>query len=236
MSIEDKKIALDKMRRDFVANVSHELRTPLTVIHGYLELLLSDKKDPQKAIHEQMFQETTRMENIISDLLLLSKLESEDEHKVIKRKIAMAPLIRAIVKDAKRLSGDKLHQFLLDIDEALLLLGSKAELRSLMSNLIFNAVKYTPALGSITIVWRAETSGPVFSVRDTGIGIAEKHLPRLTERFYRVDKARSRKSGGTGLGLAIVKHVLMRHDGILEIESEPNKGTLFRCKFLTPNF
>ncbi len=226
---------LEQVRSDFVANVSHELRTPLTVIQGYLETLIKqpppDKKTLNK-IFQQMYQHSFRMADIIEDLLLLSHLESEDHPSEEKKDIVIADILKRIRLDAKNLSGENKHKIILKADPQLVMNGSENELTSLFSNLIVNAVKYTPRDGQIRINWyRDETGRAVFSVTDTGIGIAKEHLPRITERFYRVDKARSRERGGTGLGLAIVKHVLLRHDGELTIESVPDKGSTFTCFF-----
>lgn len=230
MKITEQKLALEKMRRDFVANVSHELRTPLTVIHGYLESLLEQEPDETKQdIFTQMYQQTTRMQNIIEDLLLLSRLESSKEKS--HKKVSIPNMLKAICQEAKTLSGAAQHHFHLHIDSGLTIYGDKDELRSMISNIVFNAVKYTPAKGDIYIDLDRDNDHAYLKIRDTGIGIAKKHIPRLTERFYRVDKARSRASGGTGLGLAIVKHVLLRHNGRLQIESEPNKGSAFICIF-----
>lgn len=225
---------LERMRQDFVANVSHELRTPLTVIHGYLDILLDQNLDDTKPWHKiftQMHQQTLRMENLIEDLLLLSRLESHEAENAIETKVAVSSLLETIWSEAKELSGDKQHLITLYTDEKLMLKGIEAELRSLFSNIIFNAVKYTPAKGTITIEWYLENGQAHFKVKDTGIGIAPEHIPRLTERFYRVDPARSRESGGTGLGLAIAKHVLIRHDGKLDVTSELGKGSTFTCIF-----
>ena len=232
--INTQKLVLEKMRRDFVANVSHELRTPLTVVHGYLEVLLEQNiaaDNEIKKIFTQMYQQTTRMENIIEDLLLLSRLESDEKEETAHMKVNMAALIKDVCKEAKTLSGASKHKFHLDVDPELKILGDKNELRSMISNLIFNAVKYTPATGHIYVSWNRANNKACLQVRDTGIGIEKKHIHRLTERFYRVDKARSRASGGTGLGLAIVKHVLIRHHAELEIISELNKGSTFTCLF-----
>ena len=226
---------LERIRRDFVANVSHELRTPLTVIRGYLETILqeqSDFPDEYQPIFEQMYQHSVRMENIIGDLLLLSRLESEDPHQEPDREqVKVADLLQTICQDARDLSRDKGHVVELEADAELMIEGVTDELKSLFSNLIVNAVKYTPADGHITVRWYADKGQAVFSVTDTGIGIAQKYIPRVTERFYRVDKARSRDSGGTGLGLAIAKHVLMRHNATLDIDSELGQGSTFRCCF-----
>lgn len=225
---------LERMRQDFVANVSHELRTPLTVLHGYLDTLLDqnlDETQPWKKIFTQMHQQTLRMENLIEDLLLLSRLESHETEKILENTIAVAKLIETICHEARELSGELKHNINIHADKKLSLIGIEAEIRSLFSNIIFNAVKYTPANGNIDIYWLLENNQACFKVQDTGIGIAAVHIPRLTERFYRVDPARSRASGGTGLGLAIAKHVLLRHEGKLEVSSELGKGSDFTCVF-----
>jgi len=225
---------LEQVRTDFVANVSHELRTPLTVVRGYLESLISqdclDKKILNK-IYTQMLQQSLRMTEIIEDLLLLAHLESDD-HPPEEKDIAISQILNALCIDAKTISGDKKHRIYLKTDNKIHLYGAESELRSLFSNLIINAVKYTPEKGRVDISWHKDEKGRAFfSVKDTGIGIEPAHLPRITERFYRVDKARSRERGGTGLGLAIVKHVLLRHDASLEIDSEIGKGSVFTCVF-----
>lgn len=225
---------LERMRQDFVANVSHELRTPLTVIHGYLETLIEQNADEAKSWHKiflQMQQQTLRMENLIEDLLLLSHLESSDDETNKEQTIDVADLLTTICNEAKQLSGAAQHHFQLKFDDHLQLKGHTQELRSLFSNIIFNAVKYTPAGGKINIDWYSKNNAAYFSVHDTGIGIAPEHIPRLTERFYRVDPARSRSSGGTGLGLAIAKHVLIRHQATLDITSTLGKGSVFTCIF-----
>ena len=224
---------LETVRRDFVANVSHEIRTPLTVIHGYLETLI-DSGDtallPWQKIVSQMQQQSTRMQRIVEDLLLLSRLESKNgvRHQ---ETVDVAQLLPAIKEEAQCLSGDRQHVILLEADPGLMLEGIASELESAFSNLIFNAVRYTPAGGQVSIRWWRCEGGPCFSVTDTGIGIAAEHIPRLSERFYRVDVGRSRASGGTGLGLAIVKHALHRHGARLEIDSTPGVGSTFRCLF-----
>ncbi len=224
---------LERVRQDFVANVSHELRTPLTVIRGYLETLIQkDKKSKSyQKIFTQMYQHSLRMEIIINDLLLLSRLESEDQPLEETQDIAVTEILKNICEDAKRISGEKQHEIQLQADANLHLMGSEEELKSLFSNIIINAVKYTPAKGYIIVKWYRDNKQAIFSVTDTGIGIAEDHIPRITERFYRVDKARFRESGGTGLGLAISKHVLMRHQGELIVKSELGVGSTFICKF-----
>lgn len=225
---------LERMRQDFVANVSHELRTPLTVIHGYLESLLDqDLKETRqwKKIFRQMQQQSSRMENLIEDLLLLSRLETHNDHVHEEEQIDTVKLLTAIIQEAKELSAGSGHKIKFINDKNLMLIGNPAEIRSLFSNIIFNAVKYTPKNGHITIEWTIKNNQAYFKVTDTGIGIAAKHIPRLTERFYRVDPARSRASGGTGLGLAIAKHVLIRHQGKLSIHSKLGEGSVFTCNF-----
>lgn len=231
---------LERVRRDFIANVSHELRTPLTVLRGYLEILMtkevksSDEFECYHKIFEQMFHHSIRMESIINDLLILSRLESEDQPLEEKPCIDINGILHTCCVDAERISGDKNHIIQLHADESLRLNGAEEELKSLFSNIIINAVKYTPEEGTIIIHWYFLGNKAIFKVTDTGIGIAKDQIPRITERFYRADKARSRENGGTGLGLAIVKHVLMRHQGELVIESDLGKGSTFTCFF--PNF
>ncbi|WP_410524910.1 phosphate regulon sensor histidine kinase PhoR [Pseudomonas sp. DTU_2021_1001937_2_SI_NGA_ILE_001] len=224
---------LEQMRKDFVANVSHELRTPLTVIFGYLETLLDNSEDVNprwvRAL-QQMHQQGSRMQTLLNDLLLLAKLEATD-YPSDSQPVPVGALLQTIANDAQALSADKAHNILLSIDSDMGLKGSETELRSAFSNLIFNAVKYTPAGGEIRIRWWTDTRGAHLSVQDSGIGIEAKHLPRLTERFYRVDTSRASNTGGTGLGLAIVKHVLLRHRGTLEINSVLGKGSVFVCHF-----
>ncbi|PLX62783.1 phosphate regulon sensor histidine kinase PhoR [Sedimenticola selenatireducens] len=224
---------LEIVRRDFVANVSHEIRTPLTVVHGYVETMLESSAaflGPWKRILGQMQVQTLRMQRIVDDLLLLSRLETRRNNEG-QGVVGVYPLLRGIVEGARQLSGDSGHQVSLEADERLRLVGNSHELESAFANLVYNAVRYTPAGGEIRIRWWLSGSGPCFSVTDSGIGIAPEHIPRLTERFYRVDVGRSRESGGTGLGLAIVKHVLTRHDGKLVVESEPGNGSVFTCCF-----
>lgn len=224
---------LEQMRKDFVANVSHELRTPLTVICGYLETLLDNVEEVNprwvRAL-QQMHQQGGRMQTLLNDLLLLAKLEATD-YPSDNQPIAVPALLQSIKNDAQALSGAKNQEIILDVESDWSLKGSEAELRSAFSNLIFNAVKYTPAEGKIRIRWWADGRGAHLSVQDSGIGIDTKHIPRLTERFYRVDSSRASNTGGTGLGLAIVKHVLLRHRGTLEINSALGKGSVFICNF-----
>ncbi len=223
--------AVAKMRRDFIANVSHELKTPLTVIAGFLETLQElDLDEKQRERFIQLMQEQARsMQRLVEDLLTLSALESE-QNLLVDEPFAIVGLLLQLSSDAKSLSQGK-HAVTLDIGDAATVQGSRDELASAFGNLVSNAIRYTPAGGTITLSWRVDDDGTgVFAVTDSGIGIATEHLPRLTERFYRIDRSRSRATGGTGLGLAIVKHVLLRHQAALEIASEPGKGSTFAVR------
>ncbi|MFG6668248.1 phosphate regulon sensor histidine kinase PhoR [Halomonas sp. HNIBRBA4712] len=228
---------LEQMRRDFVANVSHELRTPLTVLSGYLETYsdLAETLPPRlgRSI-TQMQAQTRRMQNLVNDLLLLSRLETDQGGKD-HMPLALAPLLESICQDARALSAQQHEapqQIELEIESDARLLASEQELRSAISNLMFNAVRYAPPESRITLRFvDLEEGGACIEVEDNGEGIDPVHIPRLTERFYRVDKGRSTATGGTGLGLAIVKHVLLRHDAKLQIDSHPGLGARFRCVF-----
>lgn len=223
---------LEKVRQDFVANVSHELRTPLTVINGYVEIM-TDSKDQLPPFFDrpisQMGQQIRRMRSLVDDLLTLSKLESGDEPV---RDLTVKPhlLLKRITEEAKVLSEGK-HKITFVCDSEQTVRGNEKELHSAFSNLIFNAVRYTPAGGKITIGWEQNAKGLKMYVEDSGPGIDAVHIPRLTERFYRVDDGRNREVGGTGLGLAIVKHILERHGSKLEITSKVGKGSCFFCFF-----
>jgi two-component system phosphate regulon sensor histidine kinase PhoR len=221
---------VETMRRDFVANVSHELRTPLTVLVGFLETIRDLKLDPQRTRDYlgMMQEQSARMQRIIEDLLTLSLLESAPPPAA--DRVPVRPLLRRLHGDAQALSGGR-HRISLQGEPGLDLLGSEAELASAFGNLVSNAIRYTPRGGEVRIVWRDLAEGASFSVEDTGIGIAPEHLPRLTERFYRVDRSRSRETGGTGLGLAIVKHALARHQAHLEVDSKPGRGSRFTIQF-----
>lgn len=224
---------LSQVGRDVVANVSHELRTPLTVIRGYLEGLTSAPDPQPKAwctVLAQVESQALRMQGIIDDLLLLSRLEQE-EGIANPVEVRVPELLTSIYREAQTLEAPARHIYSLEIDPVLGLIGAANELYSAFSNLVVNAVRYTPEGGVIRIRWYRDPSGPHLEISDTGIGIPPQHLARLTERFYRVDPSRSRESGGTGLGLAIVKHVLKRHGGELHIESVVGKGSIFRCDF-----
>ena len=223
--------AVARMRRDFIANVSHELKTPLTVISGFVETLRElDVDETQRRRFLQLMDDQARnMQRLVADLLTLSALES-DQNPVEEERFAIVPLLLALSSDAKALSGGQ-HEIALDVGDAATLVGSRDELASAFANLITNAIRYTPPKGSITLAWRIDDDGSgVFAVTDTGIGIPAEYVPRLTERFYRVDRSRSRATGGTGLGLAIVKHVLMRHQAALEIVSERGQGSTFEIR------
>lgn len=223
---------VDAMRRDFIANVSHELRTPLTVVGGFVETLADAPELPFSESHryyELMLDHTRRMQHLLDDLLTLSRLES-DAHALKEEDVNVPDMARALAAEAESLSRGR-HPIRLDLTSDAGLKGSLQEIRSALGNLVSNAVRYTPEGGEITLCWAVRGGEGVFSVTDTGEGIAAEHLPRLTERFYRVDRSRSRETGGTGLGLAIVKHVLTRHDARLDVQSVPGKGSTFAAVF-----
>ena len=218
----------ERVRRDFVANVSHELRTPITVISGFLETLQdSEGLDPESVARaiSLMRSQAERMQHLVEELLTLSRLES-DAGPPPNEELPVAGLIELLVRETEQLSQGR-HRIVVSVAGDAVLLGSRGELHSAFGNLASNAVRYTPEGGEIELQWKQVDGQGVFSVRDSGIGIAPEHIPRLTERFYRVDKSRSRETGGTGLGLAIVQHVLTRHQGRLEIESIPGRGSRF---------
>jgi len=222
----------DAMRRDFVANVSHEIRTPLTVLTGFLETMsnLPLTEAERRRVLELMSQQTQRMQTLVGDLLTLAQLEGSPRP-ASDRWISLAKLLGQVRADAEALSAGR-HAFGFDSGDGVQVAGAEAELQSAIANLVNNAVRYTPGGGRIDVTWTVRGDGTgELEVRDTGIGIAREHLPRLTERFYRVDGSRSRDTGGTGLGLSIVKHVAQRHGGELEIDSEPGKGSSFRLVF-----
>ncbi len=224
---------LEQMRKDFVANVSHELKTPLTVLKGYLETLIDTMPPEQKRVHRallQMNQQSQRMEALINDLLLLARLEGTEADKHNQR-VQIAPMLRRLRQDGQATDPEKNHELHLEVDPTATVFGDPAELQSAFGNLITNAVKYTPQNGRIEIRWWEDDRGGHLSVHDNGVGIDPRHIPRLTERFYRPDSSRVTQTGGTGLGLAIVKHVLIRHNARLEIQSQPGKGSTFTCHF-----
>ena len=224
---------VERMRREFVANVSHELRTPLTVILGFLETI-DDEPDARKSREyvALMSEQARRMQRLVEDLLTLSSLESSPPPPLEER-IAMRPLIERLAAEARALSGGR-HRVSIASEADVDLLGSQKEIESALGNLVSNAIRYTPAGGEVRLKWHEIAEGAAFDVEDTGIGIAPEHIPRLTERFYRVDRGRSRETGGTGLGLAIVKHALGRHGATLHVSSTPGEGSRFTARFAGP--
>lgn len=219
---------MEIMRRDFIANVSHELRTPLTVINGFLEMLQDNEmkdSDMEKHALGLMSQQSRRMQRLVEDLLTLSRLEN-GQNILREEEVDMKELLQNLLHEARSLSA-KRHTITLQLKEDdTNVLGSADELRSALGNLVSNAVRYTPDGGDIVLSWGEEKG--LFYVRDSGIGIEPQHIPRLTERFYRIDRSRSRETGGTGLGLAIVKHILNRHQARMDIISELGKGSTFK--------
>lgn len=220
---------LEGMRRNFFANVSHELRTPMTVLQGYLEMA----EDPATLAgpmwpkaHGVMTEQLNRMNSLVNQLLTLSKIEAAPMHE-LDEVVNVPSMLHVLEKEAISLSGDQHHQFTFSIDEGLQVFGDEDQLRSAISNLVYNAVKYTPPGSQVNVRWFKNNEGACLAVEDTGEGIAPQHIHRLTERFYRVDKARSRETGGSGLGLAIVKHALSHHDSHLQIHSEMGVGSSF---------
>ena len=224
---------LEQVRRDFIANTSHELRTPLTVIHGYIETLMDNPPgEGSQTLPDAltaMYRQTSRIKGIVEDMLMLSRLEQDTQTTV--ETVDMVRLLEAARDEAEILSGNQQHKLTLDIQPGFLLVGNQEQIRSLVANLVSNAIRYTPARGEIILRWWIDDNGAYFTVSDTGIGIEPDQISRITERFYRVDVARSRETGGTGLGLAIVKHVLTRLGGELSISSRPGVGSTFTCLF-----
>ncbi|MCH9694487.1 MAG: phosphate regulon sensor histidine kinase PhoR [Gammaproteobacteria bacterium] len=220
---------LNKMRRDFAANASHELRSPLTVISGYLDSLADDEEMPAtwETPVRQMQAQSHRMQRIVTDLLELSRLESAGT--ATSAAIDMVRLLERIRSDYESPANEA--RIILNLQSAVELLGVESEIESVVVNLLSNAMRYTPREGEVTITWVSSPDGADLSVSDTGDGIDAELIPRLTERFFRVDRGRSRDDGGVGLGLAIVKHVLARHDALLRITSEPGAGSEFCCHF-----
>jgi len=224
---------LENMRRDFVANVSHELKTPLTVVSGFVEMLhdsLEDfPADDARRYLKLASEQSVRMQQLIEDLLALSALETGAPMPV-DDKVDVQGLLRSVAQEVELLSAGR-HRVVIESGAAATLIGSQKEIHSALANLATNAVRYTPDGGEVRLIWQATHEGAELAVQDNGPGIDAQHLPRLTERFYRVDRGRSRETGGTGLGLAIVKHVLTRHQGTLEIQSEPGRGSRFAAHF-----
>jgi two-component system phosphate regulon sensor histidine kinase PhoR len=220
---------LEGMRRNFFANVSHELRTPMTVLQGYLEMT----EDPDMVVgpmwskaHGVMTEQLSRMNALVNQLLTLSKIEAAPMHE-LDEVVNVPRMLEVLEKEANSLSGDAKHNIHFDVDKSLRVFGDEDQLRSAISNLVYNAVKYTPEGADVNVRWFQSNQGACLVVEDTGEGIEAQHLHRLTERFYRVDKARSRDTGGSGLGLAIVKHALSHHDAYLDIQSEVGVGSKF---------
>jgi two-component system phosphate regulon sensor histidine kinase PhoR len=226
-----REMRVESIRKDFVANASHELRSPLTVISGYLDALSDDQSlDPAwNSPVLEMRRQAERMSSIINDLLELSKLES-GERRHIERPIDIAGILSLLRREIMSLERHP-RSVNVQLDSNERLMGAESEVHSIVSNLLSNAAKYTPAEGEVTVRWWTDADGGHLSVRDTGVGIAAEHIPRLTERFYRVDSGRAREMGGSGLGLAIVKHALQRHEGTLTIESALGRGSTFTCHF-----
>ncbi len=220
---------LEGMRRNFFANVSHELRTPMTVLQGYLEMT----EDPDMVVgpmwskaHGVMTEQLSRMNALVNQLLTLSKIEAAPMHE-LDEVVNVPSMLEVLEKEANSLSGDAQHNIHFDVDKSLRVFGDEDQLRSAISNLVYNAVKYTPEGADVNVRWFQSEQGACLAVEDTGEGIEAQHLHRLTERFYRVDRARSRDTGGSGLGLAIVKHALSHHDAYLDIQSEVGTGSKF---------
>jgi two-component system phosphate regulon sensor histidine kinase PhoR len=226
---------LERVRQDFVANVSHELKTPLTVLSGFIENLEHEESECSQRWQRPlnlMSQQSHRMLGIVNDLLLLAKLESATPYLTEREMLDVAALLRGIAEEAVMPSPEQVPKISLSLDERIRLSGNEVELRSAFFNLILNAIKYTSSDGHVSInCYRDQDGTCCVEIKDTGEGIADEHIPRLTERFYRVDVGRSRKRGGTGLGLAIVKHVMQHHQAKLEVESRLGEGSCFRCRF-----
>lgn len=226
-----REIKLERTRRDFVANASHELRSPLTVLSGYLDTLADDEDLPEswQMLISEMLRQSNRMTQILRDLMELMHLESA-ESDASHDFVDVCTMLSLMTRDFDSATAEHPAVTLrLETDAALL--GNETEIHSIFFNLVHNAVRFTPASGSVEVVWRADDQGAALEVTDTGIGIPAEEIPRITERFYRVDPGRSRAMGGTGLGLAIVKHAVQRHNGVLEIASVEGEGSTFRCRF-----
>jgi len=220
---------LDRARRDFIANISHEMRTPLTVLLGYLELLQDQPEKLDSKSARSMFKQARQMHSLLDDLLELSRLQDTEFRNTASRVDIPAMLLQ--LREQAEEYGKGEHELLFDIQPGLELNGAEVDLRSAFQNLLINAVSYTPPGGKIWLSWQLTDQGLVLSIKDSGIGIPQKDIPRITERFYRVGSDRARQTGGTGLGLAIVKHVLNSHQARLEISSTLGKGSDFRCIF-----
>ena len=220
---------VEQIRRDFVANISHELRTPLTVLQGYLELLQEHRSEDVGDAVDRMLTQTAQMQELLDDLLELSRLQS-DEIQGEEEVVDVPAMLMQIKEQAEELSRGQ-HELVFGVDKHLRVSGVASDLESAFGNLISNAIKYTPSDGRVVVTWRDAESGPCLEVRDSGIGIPSRDIPRITERFYRVGSDRARQTGGTGLGLSIVKHVMNAHQATLTIESELGEGSSFMCTF-----
>jgi two-component system phosphate regulon sensor histidine kinase PhoR len=220
---------VEQIRRDFVANISHELRTPLTVLQGYLELLQENESSDVSEAVARMLAQTAQMQMLLEDLLELSRLQSDEIHGE-EEAVDIPAMLMQLKEQADELSRGR-HELIFDVAPGLWMSGIASDLESAFGNLISNAIKYTPDGGTITVSWQDSEEGPQLAVRDTGIGVPGRDIPRLTERFYRVGSDRARQTGGTGLGLSIVKHVLNAHQATLKIESELGEGSVFTCTF-----
>ncbi|WAJ71186.1 phosphate regulon sensor histidine kinase PhoR [Catenovulum adriaticum] len=226
---------VNQMRKDFIANVSHELRTPLTVLQGYLEMMQDPDMGgtlPNSKAVGMMSDQCERMFNLVNQLLVLSKIEVNRDN-IFEYQVDVPAMMLVLEREAEQLNFDRHHKISFDIDQNLLLYGIEDELRSAFTNLVKNAIRYTQNEGEVLVSWREHNQQACFKVTDNGDGIEELHLNRLTERFYRVDKARSRSTGGSGLGLSIVKHVLAHHQSELEINSKVGEGSCFSFCFPT---
>ncbi|QFI36407.1 phosphate regulon sensor histidine kinase PhoR [Moritella marina ATCC 15381] len=218
---------LEQVRRNFMGNVSHELRTPLTVLKGYLEMLEPDESDKMfLRAHKVMSEQTARMDSLVNQLLALSRIEAAQAVD-FEKQVDIPFMLSMLEQEVLILGADKALNVTFTIEHGLFAMGDESQLRSAVSNLIYNAVRYTPEKGDVIVEWKKTAAGGSFSVKDNGDGISAEHLHHLTERFYRVDDARSRDSGGSGIGLSIVKHVLTNHDCLLNIDSKVNKGSCF---------
>ncbi|MBL1418376.1 MAG: phosphate regulon sensor histidine kinase PhoR [Moritella sp.] len=218
---------LEQVRRNFMGNVSHELRTPLTVLKGYLEMLEPDEGDKMFArAHKVMSEQTARMDSLVNQLLALSRIEAAQAVD-FEKQVDIPFMLSMLEQEVLILGADKALKVEFHVEHGLFAMGDESQLRSAVSNLIYNAVRYTPEQGKVVVEWKQTSAGGSFSVTDNGDGISAEHVHHLTERFYRVDDARSRDSGGSGIGLSIVKHVLSNHDSVLEIDSKVNEGSCF---------
>jgi two-component system phosphate regulon sensor histidine kinase PhoR len=218
---------LEQVRRNFMGNVSHELRTPLTVLKGYLEMLEPDESDKMfLRAHKVMSEQTARMDSLVNQLLALSRIEAAQAVD-FEKQVDIPFMLSMLEQEVLILGADKALQVEFHIENGLFAMGDESQLRSAVSNLIYNAIRYTPEKGNVVVEWKKISAGGFFSVTDNGDGISAEHVHHLTERFYRVDDARSRDSGGSGIGLSIVKHVLTNHDSLLNIDSKVNKGSCF---------